>query len=541
MTERSTPRLGGLPDRADDVVSGLSGAFRPSQVDYLPSSVCWYEDGWLVSTDVWGDRRLARYDAARGAWTELPAPDGWVRRPMAVQGAQLCVMRHERHADHGQQLALRGGRWDVVADRIEESSVTDWNGAQVTCRDAGGHATAWAATGETLRMASRPDGAQAIVGPGWELPVPPGATLTHLAPSPDRSSALVVVRKGGSYRGHVVSLQTGRALSRESLREVVLPTSAWLDETRVVVVVEDWPSLVPAVWDSARGTLTRAWPPGALGCARSVASTPDGDCVVAVGTPLAPRAVRSLDDAAPVERASAAAEVRPVVVERGGQLLPCMVHEPLTACRGTAFYLPGGPHEPIWGEYAPLARAMNELGWRVVRVNVRSSGLRQPAYRPQAPVQFGIDDVADLSAVIDALADGPVVTMGMSYGGYLAALGGELADRCIGVAILSGFLHHDDLAGTAHPGVREFAEFAFRGRPPFEPTRLRKRYFIAHGVLDTRIPIAAIERHRARMDREPTFVPLDGEGHAIHTDRGARLTYPPLLRWLTEIREEEEA
>jgi pimeloyl-ACP methyl ester carboxylesterase len=416
--------------------------------------------------------------------------------------------------------------------------VTDWNGLQVTCRDAGGNATAWAATGEAIRIVPRPNGAQAMAGPGWEIPIPPGATLTHLSPSPDRSAALVVVRKGGSYQGHVFSLQTGRSMSRESLRQVVLPTSAWLDERRVVVVVEDWPRLVPAVWDWERATLGMAWAPGALGSARSVASAPDGTCVAAVGTPLAQRTIHPLDDTSLVDQASAAAEVRSVIVRRGGQLLPCMVHEPLTACRGTAFYIPGGPHEPIWGEYAPLARALNEVGWRVVRVNVRSSGLRQAAYRPDGPVRYGVDDVADLGAVIDALADGPVVTMGMSYGGYIASLGGEVADRCIGVAVLDGFLHHDDLAGTAHPGVRQFAEFAFRDHPPVEPSRLSKRYFIAHGVLDTRIPIAAIERHRLRMDREVTFVPLTDEGHAIHTDRAARLTYPPLIRWMTEILED---
>jgi dipeptidyl aminopeptidase/acylaminoacyl peptidase len=214
-----------------------------------------------------------------------------------------------------------------------------------------------------------------------------------------------------------------------------------------------------------------------------------------------------------------------------------MVHEPLVACRGTTFFVPGGPHVPVWGEFASLARALTEVGWRVVRVNLRSSGLRQREYRPEKPIQFGVDDVADLCAVIEELADGPVVTMGMSYGGYVSALAGELSDRCVGVAVLGGFLHHDDLAGTAHAGVRQFAEFAFQNRAPLRADRLRKRYFIAHGELDTRIPVSAVLRHLSRMDQEATFVSLDGEGHAIRTDRGARLAYPPLLQWMDEIRD----
>src|SRR3982074_573827 len=164
MTGATTPLVAGLPDRPDDVVAGLPDAFRPSQVDYLPSSICWYEDGWLISTDVWGDRRLARYETSRGSWTALPAPSGRA---------------------HGQRLARRARRGEVLADGIEESSVTDWNGLQVTCRDAGGHATAWAAGGEAVRVVPLANGAPAIAGPRWEIPIPAGATLTHLSPSPD--------------------------------------------------------------------------------------------------------------------------------------------------------------------------------------------------------------------------------------------------------------------------------------------------------------------------------------------------------------------
>ena len=127
---------------------------------------------------------------------------------------------------------------------------------------------------------ARPDGPQAIVGPGWEIPIPPGATLSHLSPSPDRSAALAVVRKGSHHQCVVFPLQTGRAMSREPLRHVLQPISAWLDDTRVVLVVEEWPSLVPAVWDWSRASLDRAWAVGSVGTVRTVAATPGGRLLV---------------------------------------------------------------------------------------------------------------------------------------------------------------------------------------------------------------------------------------------------------------------
>ena len=111
MTGVTVPRTGPLPNRSDDVIRGLSEAFRPSHVDFLPNSICWYEDRWLISTDVWGDRRLGQFDAGQRTWTEFPAPGGWIRRPMTAGPDGLCLLLHEHHADQGRQLALRGGRW----------------------------------------------------------------------------------------------------------------------------------------------------------------------------------------------------------------------------------------------------------------------------------------------------------------------------------------------------------------------------------------------------------------------------------------------
>ncbi|OXM48497.1 alpha/beta hydrolase family protein [Amycolatopsis alba] len=523
-----------LPDRPDDVVRGLSAAFRLSQVDYLPNSVCRYRDRWLISTDAWGDRRLGQFDPAARAWTEFPAPAGWIRRPMSDGGEHLSLLRHEHHADDGAQLALRDGRWDVIEEGVEEGGISDWDGRLLAHRSAAGNAAALTSGGELVQAVPRPDGTSAIIGPGWNIPMPRGATLSHLSPSPDREAVLAVIRSGSSYQTVVFACGTGRVLSSGSLRKVLLPTSAWLDGTRVVVCAEEWPSVVPYVWDWSSGSVEPVWAPGAVGSVRSVAAAPDGTCVAAVGAPTLRRSLRALGDTSLPDPGG---EVRDVIVRRGDQLLPCLVHEPPGARRGTAFFVPGGPHVPVWGEFTSLATALAEAGWRVVRVNLRSSGLRQPEFRPKGPVRYGADDVADLCAVIEELGDGPVVTMGMSYGGYVAGLAGELSDRCVGVALLGGFLHHDDLAGTTHPGVRQFAGFAFRDRAPLGAARLRKRYFLAHGELDNRIPMSAVLRHIDRMDQQATFVELDGEGHAIRTDRGARLAYPPLLQWMDDVEE----
>ena len=517
-----------LPPRSDAVLGALPEPFRPSQADYLPDSLCWYDGSWLISANAWGDRRLARLERDTGSWEKFDTPDGWIRRPMAVRGQRLCVLRHAGNADHGEVLALRDGRWDIVAKGVEEGTVTDWNGTAVTGRDRRSNATVMSAGGYVVGVSE----AGFLVGPDWKIPVPRGSTVTHLSPSPDRSAVLVVVRVGGDYQGHVFSLRNGQPLSRTSLRRVLLPTSAWLDDSRIVVVVEDWPRLAPLVWDWKTGDLADVWVGAGFGTVRAVATGASGGCAVTMSTPDTARAVRPLE-AGPD---AGSGHVRPVIVERAGQSLPCLVHEALSPCRGTAFFFPGGPHEPVWGEYAPLALAMNELGWRVVRANTRASGLRQARYRPRQPVRYGTDDVADACAIIEALADGPVVTSGMSYGAYLATRAGELSDRCTGIASLSGFLHHDDLSGSGHDGVRRFTQFAWRELPPAEPADLTKRYFLAHGDLDRRIPIAAIERHLSRMKHTPTFVRLDGEGHALHSDRGARLTYPAFLNWLHDIR-----
>jgi len=523
-----------LPDRSDDVLGDLPESFRLSHVDYLPNSICWHDGSWIVSTDAWEDRRLARPDAT-GEWAELPTPPGWARRPMSATGADLAVLVHPGSADSGDMLARRRHGWERLAAGVEEHAVTDWDGVHLACRDEAGHASALDRSGNVVRVVAA-NGVQCLTAESTRLDIaiPRGATLAHLAPSPDREAAVLVVRRGTSYQTQVFSLVDGRPLSRHSVRLPVSAPPVWLDSGRVVLVAEQWPSLVPLVWDWAGGRLDQLWPRSVIGTVRSVAVAPGGACTLAVCTPWLPRSPVLLADVEAVASRKGDADVHPLVVTRGDQKLPCLVYEPAAPCRGTILYFPGGPHEPVWGEYGALAHALRERGWRIVRANVRTSGLRENAYRPRGPVRFGVDDVDDACALIDEFDDGPVVTMGMSYGGYIASLAGERQPACRAVAVLSGFVSTRDLHGGEHRGVQEFASFAFRPPPP-EPATLTKRYFVAHGELDRRIPIDAVATHARRARNEFTLVPLPAVGHAIHSDHAARLTYPPLLRWLDDV------
>jgi pimeloyl-ACP methyl ester carboxylesterase len=528
-------RLPPLPPRAPDVLGTLPEPFRPSQVDALPGSVCWYDGSWLVSTDAWQDRRLGLLDGRSGAWRELDAPPGWTRLPMTTPCGELAVLVHERNADQGRLLALRSGCWQVVAENVAVGSVTDWDGVRFAQRDPHGHATALTAAGRRIRVEDHHGQPHLVLaGADTVIPLPKGATVTQLAPSPGRDLMVAVVRRGSAYQAHVFSMHTGRPVSPTSFREPVHGRPTWLDDDRIVLVVERWPSLVPIVWSWRRGLCEDPWAARLTATVRSVAVAPDGTCATALSTPWTARHLRPLDALDDSAASIQDREVRRVVVVRAGQQLPCLVYEPPGARRGTVCYFPGGPHEPFWGEHSAFSEAMNDDGWRVVRVNVRSSGLREERFRPGGPLRYGVDDVRDAIAVIEALGEGPVVTMGMSYGGYIAAMAGEPSDRVRGVAVLSGFLSRRDLDRTGHPAVRRFTAEAFTAVPP-EPAQFTKPVFVAHGSADPRVPIDAVRAHARRASGGFTFLELTGQGHAILSDHDARLTYPRLLAWLRDV------
>jgi pimeloyl-ACP methyl ester carboxylesterase len=166
-----------------------------------------------------------------------------------------------------------------------------------------------------------------------------------------------------------------------------------------------------------------------------------------------------------------------------------------------------------------------------VRVNVRSSGLREEAFWPVDPVRYGVDDVQDAVAFIDTLGAGPVVTMDMSYGGYLTAMAGQWSDRCRAIVVLSGFLSRRNLDRSGHPEVQRFVRQAFAAAPP-EPAASPSRCSWRTAPSDHRVPVGAVREHLGRARAGFPVVEPAGAGHAILSDHDARLPYPPLLTWL---------
>ena len=521
--------LGRLPRRGGAVVDGLPRPFAESLIDYPPRSVAWWRDRWLVSATAWGGRDLASL-AHDGTWERVAAPPGWARQPMTGDDSAVlsCVLQ-DPSEDNGSLITLRDGTWHTVRERVEPGTVTDWDGEHAAVRDAH-HASALGPGGHPLfvsegRLHGGPPGEP------WSLPLPAGGTVTLISCSPSREHALVVVRSRSSYQAHVFRTRDGVGAGPRSCREILQPVAAWLDDHRVVLVRERWPSLEPFVWDWSRGAAEPVWESGAMGTVRSVAASPRGEAVFAASTTEAPRGLYRLDT--PGFGLSAGdAGVRAEVVANGDQPVPCLVHDPPTRPRATCVVFPGGPHEPVWSEYAPLVEVLTAAGWRVVKVNVRSSGLREPRFRPRSAFSYGVDDVGDACAAAERLAVGPVVTFGMSYGGYVASSCAELVPNAVGAVVLAGFVSPRDVADSGFAGVRAFTEFAFGDRVREAPRELGIPHFIAHGELDDRIPVAALEQYRG--NEGVSLLPLPGEGHGIHTDSAARAVYPHMLDWMEE-------
>ncbi len=522
MRSTTLARLPELPARPPEVVGSLPAPFARSLVDHAAGSVAWWRDGWVASVTTYGGRDLAHTDGTR--WTPVPA-QGWARRPLpGDDGTSLACYLHAADADTGRVAVLGDGGWRTVRDDVEMTALTDFDGARTAVRGPDGSGSALDGSGRTVGVL---DGALVChdgSAPVWSVALPEGATVTLVRPSPSRERVLVVVRAGSQFRTTVLRTADGRSTGLAPLRETLQPVAAWLDEDRVVLVRETWPALEPVVWDVCTGRLETVWPSGTAATTRSLARSPHGEIVHATSAVDVPRRLFRLDDAPPPPPA----HVRTVVLHHGDQLVPCVVLEPASRPRATCLVFPGGPHEPVWAEYAPLADVLVELGWRVVKVNVRSSGIREGRFRPHR-LRYGVDDVADACHAAQALGVGPVVTLGMSYGGYIASSCAERVPGVVGAVVLAGFLSLSDIAGTRHDGVRRFTAAAFADRHDDHRT-LTVPHFVAHGELDRRIPVDALERH-ARAGPVAVHV-LSGEGHGIHTDAAARAVYPALLDWM---------
>ncbi|NUT93067.1 MAG: alpha/beta fold hydrolase [Saccharothrix sp.] len=382
----------------------------------------------------------------------------------------------------GRHLArLSGGRWHRITAGTRWHRAPRWAGALEHDTSAGPDDEPDPSP-EPVRHPSRPD----------------------LAVSPVRGGRVAV-------GGEVVDVAS------------VVAAGPWLSDDELLVVCERWPARLPFAWHLRTRRARPLLVGGGVASGFRRADDLIGFCWTAGGHPR--RLELVADGVFDIRDTSTA---RPVIVPGPVCPLPCLVHEPAGPPRGTVVLLHGGPNGAHLDTWSPLVDTLVTAGWRIVRPNVRGSGLRDEALRPPRPARYGVEDVEDVCAVIRGLAVGPVVVGGTSYGGYLAARTAHAPVDVRGVFLLGGFLTRGDLVGTAHPGVEAFlAAAVLADDAPPAPVP----HFVAHGTHDRRIPFDAVAAHRYPPGSE--VVAFAG-GHGVRTDPAARVVFPALFAWLAE-------
>jgi pimeloyl-ACP methyl ester carboxylesterase len=494
-----TCRVPPLRDRAPEIVDGLPYPFALSQFDGFEPAFALTPEGPVGSTDAWSGRQLARLDGGR--WVPVTSGAAWHRAPRWV----------------GNELTYR-----VFPDPADESGY-----------DA---ALGTGAAGSNLGPDPDPAEDPALRG----LPLPATARVHSVQTNPEAPERVaVLLRRGPASRLLCFDRAAG---DHPSTLDAVVELGPWISRDELVVVQERWPGLLPYCWHVGTGELRPlvAQAPLAVGDVQR--------CGEVVGfswtSSRQPRRIELFEreeirggapvrlhpdsPAGPVPRAA-----RPVLVPGPGCALPCLIQEPEGEPRGTVVLLHGGPNGAHRATWSPLADSLTLGGWRVVRPNVRGSGMLDPALRPPRPSRYGDDDVEDVDAVIRRLGTGPVVVGGPSYGGYLAARAARELPGVRAVFLLGAFLAVADLAGVTHPAVRAFLTAAGDRFVPDSPPA-RVPHFVAHGSDDPRIPAAAVTGHAGQLVDGSEVLLMPGEGHGVQTDAAARLAFPALLRWLAD-------
>ncbi|WP_049563081.1 alpha/beta hydrolase [Nonomuraea sp. SBT364] len=470
-----------LPDR---VVPGLPPPFLRSQVDGGRPALALTPRGPVVSTDAWSGRHLALW--AGGRWAPLTSGPLWHAEPRWEDGV-LSAMVYD----------------DLAAEQAVPRAV--WpDGHGPVSRE--GH------------VLTHP-----VVG---TVKLPPKVAVEDVATAPDRIA--ILLRRGRARR--VVC--AGRTWTCH-WDGPVAALGPWLPDGELALVVESWPGRTARAWQIRTGALRPLTGP-APAVVHDVRR--DGDLLALTWTSAdQPRRLQLAELGGPPIRLRAASSphgLPPAAHTLAGGTLPCVVRDPSGEPRGTVVLFHGGPNGANLATWSPLADSLALAGWRVVQPNLRGSRLLDPAVSAPLPELYGSDDVDDALRVLRETAVGPVVTGGLSYGGYLASRVALAAPEVRGAFLLCSFLRSADLREVEHAAVRAFlktARFAPDDELPGVPL------FVAHGDRDPRIPVEAVRAHLPRLHPDSAWTELAGEGHGMLTDEAAQQVFPQLFRWLDRL------
>lgn len=361
-----------------------------------------------------------------------------------------------------------------------------------------------------------------------------GAVPTAARWSPDGRKVAALVRRPSGLHGVVLDLHAG---SMHAVPGLLGGLPAWSADGRLAVPVDAWPAVQVAVVDPVTGD---GGPIGAPdGLLTTAPDWADGRWwVVGHGPDQAPTLLST--DGASWERHTPGQQLlggrRPSVLRvpaPEGFDIPVLLYEPVVPRPdgAAALMLHGGPSASWRSGWDPVVCALLDAGYRVALADLRGSTFRAWPLPPLGPREFGVADVADAGACLDALQAGgaPVVVFGHSHGAFVAYRTTlRHAGRVAAAVLTSGYLHPSDLLASPDPDVERFRRFAFGPGDETRPDRLPAScpLFLVHGEHDAHMPADVLADAAGRLEpRGHELMVLAGEGHAYR--RRANV-----VRWL---------
>ncbi len=224
--------------------------------------------------------------------------------------------------------------------------------------------------------------------------------------------------------------------------------------------------------------------------------------------------------------------------------IPSLRITPLTKsthnCWAVIFH--GGPHDTYQGEWNPIIGTLLVHGWNILCPNVKGSTGFGKAYA-QLQGNWGIEDLEDaLTSTTYALAQtSKVVVIGMSYGGYLAALvGTQLGTQVLGFVGINGIYSPSELSKSVPPLVGEWLQREQVTYRTPDAVKLSNRYtrgLLIHALNDEVAPAnqaIALAEAIALKGGQVESMWIEGEGHTITNPVNAKEALEKIVEFVGE-------